>query len=161
MATVGVYLILLGKDDSVFLLKRMKTGFADGFYALPSGSVEPGESGPVAAAREANEECGIVIKEEDLTLAHVVQRRKTDADERMDLFFVCSRWTGEIQNLEPHKHEFVRAFPFSDLPKPIIPYHAKALRAVRGSPLLTHSGIETYSYVQGAVGEEKVRRRPT
>ena len=46
---VGVHLILT-EGSKVLLLRRANTGFADGSWSLPGGSLENGETLPAAAA---------------------------------------------------------------------------------------------------------------
>jgi 8-oxo-dGTP diphosphatase len=62
---IAVY-ILLEKDGRHAFVKRSNTGWRDGYYSLPSGKVEKGESYLRAAVREAKEEVGVTIDLEDL-----------------------------------------------------------------------------------------------
>jgi len=67
---VGVHLIL-AEGGKVLLLRRANTGFADGWWSVPGGSLEHGETLPQAAAREALEEVGVSIDPADLSFAHL------------------------------------------------------------------------------------------
>jgi ADP-ribose pyrophosphatase YjhB (NUDIX family) len=74
----------------------------DGCYHLVCGGIEAGETALEAAVREAEEESGIVIKEEDLHFHSVVE--KVHAAQRHVLFFfLAKRWEGTVVNKEPHK----------------------------------------------------------
>lgn len=126
-ARIGVYLVLHGEADHIILLRRSNTGFADGMLGLPSGNVEWGETLPQAACREAFEECGIRIRENDLSLIHVHLRFKRPDDERLDFFFHCRRWSGRLRNCEPHKHSSISPFYLNALPTDMIPYHRQAV----------------------------------
>ncbi len=63
-AKIAVYLILKREEETLLLL-RQNTGYMDGFYGLVSGHVENDESAVTAMIREAHEESGITIKEEN------------------------------------------------------------------------------------------------
>jgi ADP-ribose pyrophosphatase YjhB (NUDIX family) len=58
-AAVG--LILVDRDGKALFVKRAKAP-RQGFYALPGGFVDPGESGEEAALRECREETGLVLE---------------------------------------------------------------------------------------------------
>ena len=96
-----VCLILANDRDEVLLLKRANTGYMDGYFHLPAGHVEEGESISAAASRELLEEAGAECRTDDLALATVLQR-DTDPP-RLAFFFVAEHWQGEPSNREPHK----------------------------------------------------------
>ena len=86
--------LLLVIDGKILLSRRFKTGYEDGKYSLPAGHIEDNESLTAGGAREIFEEIGIRIKPKDLTLVHVMHRKKDDI--RMDFFF-----TPEIGDQKP------------------------------------------------------------
>jgi 8-oxo-dGTP diphosphatase len=47
------------KANKVLLLKRANTGFLDGFWSVPAGRLDEGESASVGAKRELLEEVGL------------------------------------------------------------------------------------------------------
>jgi 8-oxo-dGTP pyrophosphatase MutT (NUDIX family) len=60
-------------DQQVLLQRRAGTGYCDGWYDAPSGHYEEADGLPqVAAARELEEETGLIAKSEDLELFHIV-----------------------------------------------------------------------------------------
>ena len=97
---LAAYLIL-EKDGKVLLHLRKNSGFADGFYSLVAGHLEGNETVTQAIMREAKEEAGIEIKKEDLKIVHIMHR--SGNKEYIDIYLHCDHWSGEIQNLEPHK----------------------------------------------------------
>ncbi len=121
--------MLLVRDESIFLIRRFNTGFADGFYSVPAGRVEDGELVPETTAREAMEEVGIALKPESLTLAHVMHIRKTNPAEPdlLQFFFTCSSWDGEPHNTEPERCDHADWFPLSALPENTVPYARQAI----------------------------------
>ena len=112
----SVYLMLVNDKNEVLLLRRFKTGYQDGNYSLPAGHVDGGENIKQAMIREAWEETGIQIKEEDLTLS-VVLHRICEDNEYVEFFFKCVKWEGVIQNAEPHKCDELQFYPLDGLPE--------------------------------------------
>lgn len=94
--------VILEKAGRILLIRRCNTGFADGQYSLVAGHVEPGESFQMCAIRESKEEFGIKIEQKDLGLFHIVHRYALP-EPRIDVFFLCKKWKGEIVNMEPSK----------------------------------------------------------
>jgi len=120
----AAYLILQGNGKTL-LLKRQNTGFCDGLFGLPSGHIESGESIVEGMIREAKEEIGIDLLSKNLLLAHVRDRNAEDGH-RIDFFFLCSRWEGEIENREPRKCAELMWIEGTDHPD-IIPYVKEVL----------------------------------
>jgi 8-oxo-dGTP diphosphatase len=120
---------MIKKDKKVLLLRRFNTGYQDGNYSVPAGHVDEGESVADALVREAKEEIGINVKKQDITLAHVMHRKSTDqSDERLDFFFICKKFKGEIKNLEPQKCDDLSWFGMNKLPRNTIPYIRQAIK---------------------------------
>ena len=121
---VAVHLFLL-KEDKILLLRRFNTGFMDGKFSVVAGHVESGETYFEAMQREAREEAGIAIADDDLKTIQVMHR-KSDT-ERIDYFFVAEKWIGEIKNMEPDKCDELSWFSLNNLPDNMIPYVQYAL----------------------------------
>lgn len=125
---VAVHLFLL-KGNEVLLLRRYNTGYEDGKYSVPAGHMDGNEEVKHAAIREAREECGIDLAEEDLQVAGVMHRRSSD--ERIDFFLVASNWSGEITNTEPDKCDELIWVDMQRLPENMIPYVRQAITNYR------------------------------
>ncbi len=113
LARVSVY-ILMVKDDQLLLLRRNIPGFADQLFSLPAGHVEAGESIKSAAIREAHEETGAVINPDDLQFVHVVYHHSDHV--YVDFYWLCTTWTGQIENKEPEKCSELAFYQLADLP---------------------------------------------
>lgn len=131
--------------DEVLLLRRFATGYMDGMYGLPAGHGEAFESLIGCAIREAREEVGVNLWEENeisvekygvgtgLKLGHIMNRYsgKYSEDCRIDGFFVLENYDekihGEIKNMEVEKCDDLSWFPVSNLPNNIISYIKLAL----------------------------------
>lgn len=119
--------IFLRRQDQVLLLRRHNTGYEDGNYSVVAGHVEFGETVTAAAVREAQEEVGIRLDEQDLKIVGVMHRRSEA--ERVDFFVECSNWEGEVVNQEPDKCDDLRWVTVGDWPTNTIPYVRRALSA--------------------------------
>ena len=93
---------VIEQDGKYLFVKRAHTGMADGFYMLPGGHVDEGESVLQATARELKEELGIDVKEEDLEF-QLVEPIKT----HITFFFKVKKYIGTPQNRESEKHDEV------------------------------------------------------
>ncbi|TXH00299.1 MAG: NUDIX domain-containing protein [Candidatus Moraniibacteriota bacterium] len=120
-AILASYLVLI-KEGKVLLARRANTGYYDGFYSVPAGHVEAGESFNQAFMREMSEEVGIHLQPEDFVVSHVMHRKAEDGSERTEAFYNITHWDGDIQNLEPEKCDDLSWFPIAALPKNTIPY---------------------------------------
>jgi 8-oxo-dGTP diphosphatase len=115
--------LLIQRDNEVLLQRRFNTGFEDGNYTLISGHVDKGESPSQAVRREAKEEAGIEVKEEDLKFEQVLYRKGSEEShpERVDFFFSTEKWEGEPHITEPDKCDDLSWFPLSALPENTFP----------------------------------------
>lgn len=123
---ISLYVFLV-KGGKTLLARRCNTGYRDGQYGLLSGHLENGETVVAGAIREAKEEGGITITEKDLELVHIMHRK--EHDERLDLFFVAKKWSGEPTNTEPDLCDDMQWFPLKELPENTIPYIKEALES--------------------------------
>lgn len=122
---IAVFVILKDKTGKIPFVLRKNTGWMDGFYGLPAGKVEKGETFLQAAVREAKEEVGVVVKEQDLK--HVLTIHRDSPDDEVDgdmtwvdVFFETTEWSGEVTNAEPHVHSAVDWLDPNNFPDNII-----------------------------------------
>lgn len=138
------YLVLI-KDGRILLLRRYNTGYEDGNYSLVAGHLDGQETFRRAAAREAEEEAGIILNPNDLKVIHVMHRisipNEPDLRERIDVFLIADKWNGEPQNTEPHKCDDLSWFPLDNLPKNVIPYIRQALECVKNNIFYSEFGF--------------------
>ncbi|MFF6852191.1 methyltransferase, FxLD system [Streptomyces antimycoticus] len=132
---VGAHLVLI-RDGAVLLGKRHpSSAFAPSTWHLPAGHREDLESAVTCMVREAEEETGLRIPEEDLSLVHVLDLLDPGSTTpRIGLFFAPSRWEGEPLVREPECCTEWRFWPLDALPEPTVEYTRVALDAIsRGS----------------------------
>ncbi|GAB3952865.1 NUDIX hydrolase [Kribbella albertanoniae] len=127
--------VVLRRGDEVLMMLRANTGYMDGYWAVPAGHVEAGESVLEAAVREVREEVGVEIDPADLvpvTAMHRTGGNGEPIDERVDFFFTTSRWTGEPQLMEPGKADGLEWVALDKLPEPTVPHEARVLAGLDG-----------------------------
>lgn len=119
--------LVLKKDNQVLIAKRKNTNWYDGYYALPGGGVDGNETVPQAAAREAQEELNIMVRPEDVRVAHAQHHIVKQGHEAIAFFVEITRWQGQVCNVEPDKCEHIKWVPASELPQDMVPHAAVAL----------------------------------
>ncbi len=121
---LDLHLVLL-QDGCILMGERCNTEFGAGQYHVPAGHLEIDESIIDGIIREASEEMGIKLTAENIELAFVMHFR--GESDRLSLFFKAERWSGEIENREPHKCAGWEWIPVTDLPANTVPYARQAI----------------------------------
>lgn len=121
----GAYLFLY-KDGKVLLLRRANTRWMSGMYGTISGFIDGNETIKHAMIREAKEESGVKLLEDDVDLFHVMHR-KSGNSEFIDFYALATKWIGEPKNIETNKCDNMRWFSISNLPDNIIPHFKNVL----------------------------------
>lgn len=124
--TSAAHLLLYNEHDALLMIRRASTGFEDGNFSVVAGHLED-EPARAAARREGKEEANIDIEDDDLEFVHLMHRRKPNGEIKLDFFFRCTRWSGQVENAEPHKCDLMDWYPEDDLPPNTIPYIRTAL----------------------------------
>ena len=117
--------LMIERDGKVFMVKRKNTGFMDGHYAFVGGHVEHNESLKQAGVREAKEECGIDIKEEDMEFICGIRNGKKD--DYFNFFYKVTNFLGEPQNIEKDKCEEIRWIDLKEIPENTVPNEKRAI----------------------------------
>ncbi|KOV85174.1 NUDIX domain-containing protein [Nocardia sp. NRRL S-836] len=132
---IDVHVLLLRGDQVLLTRRRDADARFDGRWHLPSGKLDRGESVLRAAAREAEEEVGVLIEPGELRHVHTSHVNGSGSEPRLGLFFTAGRWAGEPVNREPDKCSAVRWFGLGALPGDLIDYPAAGLRGyLTGTP---------------------------
>lgn len=135
----AVHLILI-ENQKILLQRRYHTGYEDGNYSVVAGHIDGNESVIKAMQREALEEAGIKIKEEDLEIVHVMHRKTPDR-ESIDYFLTCKKYEGKITIMEKNKCDELKFYQLDELPNNIIPYVRKGIEH-----FLNHKPFSTYGW---------------
>jgi ADP-ribose pyrophosphatase YjhB (NUDIX family) len=117
-----------GKKE-ILLQLRQNTGYMDNMYDFScSGHVEKDESFGKAMIREAKEEIGINIKEEDLIFLTVNHNYKGN---HVQLFFTTNSYEGEPKVCELDKCGGLLWVDMDNLPDNTIPYIVNVLEDIK------------------------------
>ncbi|AUS81323.1 NUDIX domain-containing protein [Actinoalloteichus sp. AHMU CJ021] len=137
---VDVHVILVRDDELLLSLRRDTDPRFDGQWHLPAGKLEAGESVLAGAAREAREEVGVSVRQDQLRLVHTAHVTAPGVEPRLGLFFEATRWSGVPFNREPEKSSGVAWFRFDALPSPLIAYSAVGIAHYRAGVALSVLG---------------------
>lgn len=107
-----VRLLLFSQGRILLLHQTKKNG---GNLSLVGGTVDEGEHAKRSLVRESIEEAGIILKEEDLKLKHVLHKL-TDKEHRMTLYFQADIYDGFPHTREPEKFKQAAWFNLDKLP---------------------------------------------
>jgi len=128
----AAFVIAQNEKGEIAFVLRSNTKWMNGFYGLPSGKVEIGESFSAAAIREAKEEINIDVELENLKPVLTVHRASTQQDkskmEWIDQYFTAEKWSGEAHNAEPDMHSELAWLDPRALPENTIPEVAAAIK---------------------------------
>lgn len=135
--------IILEKNDSIFLIKRANTGYADGYYALPAGHVEENETFIEGAIREAKEEVGVDILPEDCEVVHITHRKDKNPylPIRIDVFVRAKKWKNEAHNAEPEKCSEANWYKKTSLPSQFVAPTKFSLEKIQQNSIYSEYGF--------------------
>lgn len=119
---IGVTALVLD-GEKVLLGKRLQGRAAD-TWGFPGGHVEIGEQLAAAAARELQEETGLIVD----SLEFIGVANYPDQDHHwVHINFLVTQWHGELENREPEVCGEWKWFSLDALPENITPFHAYVL----------------------------------
>ncbi|MEZ4984472.1 MAG: NUDIX domain-containing protein [Saprospiraceae bacterium] len=131
--------VILYDHGRILLLKQTKPN--GGNYTLVGGTVEDEEFAVQALIRESREEAGIILHPKDLTLAHVMYKKKKD-ENRIGLFFHASKWEGNLRAREKEKFKSTNWFDLDHLPKNLTATVKHVLRCYRRGVFYSEESVK-------------------
>lgn len=125
---------IIQKEGKLLLFYRTDGYFKDGWWVLPAGHVEAGETATQTVVRECREELGIEVSPENIEFAHIVHNLVGE-NKRMDFYFLVKEFNGNLYNLEPEKCKKMEFFAPNSLPPAdkIAPTTLQALQKIQNS----------------------------
>ena len=123
----AVHIILIN-DNKILLQKRKGSKLCPGYYALPAGHIDEGETQYDALVREAKEELGIEINTNDIINNYVVLRRNffeidgKTLEPYIDYYFEIKKYNGVPKIIEEDKCDELIWADVNNLPEPFINY---------------------------------------
>ena len=114
-------------DNKILLIKRNTIPFK-GYWALPGGRMDPGETVEQTIVREVKEETGLDVTIVRKVGEYVEKGVKDDVDyEYYPTCFVVKPIGGEIKKQESEIQE-INLFKLSELPKPLAFEHDQMIK---------------------------------
>ena len=150
----AVHMILVN-EGRILLQKRKGSKLWPGYYALPAGHIDEGETQYDALVREAKEELDIEIDTKDITESYVVLRRnyfKIDGkvlEPYIDYYFEVKKYTGTPRIVEEEKCDELIWADINNLPEPFINYEGA---------FLEDRTIKTYDCLEDGAFVKKIKR---
>ena len=150
----AVHIILIN-DNKILLQKRKGSKLWPGYYALPAGHIDEGETQYDALVREAKEELGIEINPNDIINNYVVLRRNffeidgKTLEPYIDYYFEIKKYNGVPKIIEEDKCDELIWADVNNLPEPFINYEGV---------FLEDKTITTYDCLtDGAYGKKLIK----
>lgn len=143
MLLLPIYVgIILVHDNSVFLIERKNTNWAQGYWNFPGGLVDPHETIIQAAIRETQEEVGVTVNPEDFELVHVIHIKKSETNTKdiIGIYFKAHTWTGTPRNAEPEKITGAEWYDINALPSKITEHAQLALNGLKTGTRYSENG---------------------
>lgn len=140
LVAMAAHAIVTSVDGRLLVIRRQGTGYLDGYWSLPAGHVDEGESAVAACVREVAEEVGIALDAADLQFRLVQQKSGADGEERVDFFFATvSAATAVVA--APGELDSVAWVTLDSLPSPFAPYVVSALDAIARGEQIAFWGL--------------------
>ena len=146
----AVHIILIN-DNKILLQKRKGSKLWPGYYALPAGHIDEGETQYDALVREAKEELGIEINPNDIINNYVVLRRNFfEIDGKIlepyiDYYFEIKKYNGVPKIIEEDKCDELFWADVNNLPEPFINYEGVFLE---DKSITTYDCLNDGAYVK-------------
>jgi len=129
-------------DGKILLGRRKGSSWYDGYYDLPAGHLEDGESLTSALRREVKEEIDVDILPKDVIFSSICHRHYAeDQTLYFNVYFRVEHWQGEPKIMEPEKSDDLRWFSLDDLPENITPATQDGLKALKAGVKFAESGF--------------------
>lgn len=122
--------VIVSDGERLALLKRANTGFMDGYYALPGGHQEFGESVSRAAAREVEEELGVTPA---LVRPVCVLPYRSGRHQGVNFVFEAREYSGSPRINEPELFDELVWVTPGRLPDPHADWLPDALAVLQGN----------------------------
>lgn len=120
--------MIITKDNKILLQKRKGSKLWPGYYALPAGHIDEGETQFDALIREAQEELGINIDPKNILNSYVVLRRNffeidgKQLEPYIDYYFDIEEFESVPKIMEKDKCVELIWADVDNLPEPFINY---------------------------------------
>ena len=124
--SVIVHTFVRREPNQILLLKRQGTGFMDGYYSLPGGHVEAGETPSQAAVREVYEETELIVRKIEPSVVMPFPGG-------WDFLFESVEWDGTPTISEPEKCSALNWHDQFNLPQDVVPFLPRAIELIQSN----------------------------
>ena len=130
---VAVHLVV-EHEGRLLMHRRKGTSYLQGYYSIPGGHVETGESCFTGLKRKIEQEIGWIIEEQDTVCALTLDRDNGEGRQYIDLYYVYRGPLQPISKADDTLHDHLDFYELEALAaeEPVIPYIKKALHAIHG-----------------------------
>ncbi len=108
----GSAVVVFNDDKVLLILSGKASGHANGVYALPSGSVDEGETYEDAAIREFNEETGLKTDHKYLLKLPTFYEAELERKDGLKKFcawsYLCTKYWGEVKASDEGIPEWIK-----------------------------------------------------
>ena len=125
--------MIITKDNKVLIQKRKGSKLWPGYYSLPAGHIDEGETQYEALVREAQEELGIIIDPNNILNSYVVLRRNhfnidgKQLEPYIDYYYDIEQYEGVPKIMEENKCDELIWADMDNLPDPFVNYQGDFL----------------------------------
>lgn len=118
---VGVSVFLLNEKNQLLVGERDNASSGTGCWGLPGGGMEAGQTPKETGRREMEEETSIIIEEEDMEFATFTNDVfiEESGEHWITLYFICRKFKGEAERVEPHKCKQWKWVDLDNIPEPV------------------------------------------
>jgi 8-oxo-dGTP diphosphatase len=117
--------VIVRSGNKILLCKRNNEGILPGYWSIPAGNIENGETPLDAAYREFFEETNISITNKNLTFVGVVQN--------LYIYILDSNkkiYPDLVSAEDGDEHTECDYFGRNDLPEPMVPQFTRLIKAI-------------------------------
>ena len=119
---------LLIENGEVFLLQRQRTGSMDGWYCLPGGHMQYGETVKETAIRECFEEAGVHLNS---IVLRDIYSYQFEEEQGLNFVFLAEDWNGTAINAEPAVFDHGNFYRIDEIPPKTLGWVKDSISSVR------------------------------
>lgn len=139
---LAAHALIYDAEGRLLVIRRSGTDYLDGYWSVPAGHIDAGETAINACVREVQEEVGLTLAARELEFLLVQQKSGKDGEERVDFFFKAD-WRGSAKPVvgAPYELDAVTWVNPDSLPEPFAPYVRAAMTRIEAGEPIGYWGL--------------------